>query len=205
MELSLSKISKVVLKGSSWPKKSSVCWSTPPELIKALCTKGIIPNAFITSGEHWDPFYLDGKVLEVYEELGFKMRHRNENFWKVWPVVLKPNTFIITNPPFGSGMKTFLASFFDFLVTFDRPFVVLLPDKIVVRDYFGKAFARIRQPQDLHIWGLNKCFYLENVAEGRRAPFTGLTVIAYYKKEWNFDLDKTNFEHIFNKQILHWK
>ena len=102
-------------------------------------------------------------------------------------------------------MQYLLEAFFQFLVTFDRPFVIILPDKIAIRDYFGASFARIRQPEDFYIFGLNKSFCMKNEAEARSTVFSGLTVITYLKKDWNFVLKRSKFEHVFNKQLLHWK
>ena len=43
-------LSKVVVRGEEWPKQSSVRWTTPPTLIRALCRTGIVPQNFFNTG-----------------------------------------------------------------------------------------------------------------------------------------------------------
>ena len=114
------------------------------------------------------------------------MRHKNENFWTVWPNVLEHNTYIITNPPFGRGCKYFLEAFLKFIVTFNRPFVLILSNTICIRKYFASALSRIQRPEDLHIWGLAKNFHMENEAEEKVTGFTGLTILCCLQKRKEF-------------------
>ena len=204
-EKTMVRLSKIIVKGDNWPKGGSVSWRTLPPLIRTLCEYELIPTQFISTGQHWDPFYLNGKVLQVYKELGFSIRQRNENFWEVWPEVLKPNTFIITNPPFGAGLQYFLMAFFEFLITFDRPFVIILPNRVCIRQYFEAIFSRIRRPKELHLWGLGKSFPMRNETTGKTTGFSGLTIAAYYKPDWDFVLDQSKFKYIFIKKILHFQ
>ena len=148
-------------------------------------------------------FISRGRYFKCTMSLGLQIRHRNENFWNVWPQVLKPNTYYITNPPIGKGFKHFVVAFFEFLITFDHPFLLILPNRICGRKYYEVVFRRIRRPKDLYIWGLSKSFPMENDAEGRITGFTGLTIVANYKTEWNFVLDRSKFKHVFTKDIIH--
>ena len=97
----LIELRKIVVKGPTWPKSSSVSWETYPKLIRFLLEKKLNPGQFVSSGTHWDPCYYNGKVADVYRETGLRIRHKVENFWMVWEEVLTPKTFIITNPPYG--------------------------------------------------------------------------------------------------------
>ena len=72
-------LANIEVKGDLWPKASSVCWRTLPPLIKALCRTGIVPKAFITTGKHWDPSFLKGKVLDVLN-LGFQCGTERRTF-----------------------------------------------------------------------------------------------------------------------------
>ena len=107
----LAELDKIVVKGQTWPSYSSVSWETFPKLIRCLRKTKLIPDKFVTSGNHWDPCYLNGNVLKVYREIGLNIRHRNEDFWSVWKSVLTPSTFIITNPPDGKNAIDWLVAF----------------------------------------------------------------------------------------------
>ena len=95
---------------------------TFPKLINCLRKTKLIPDKFVTSGNHWDPCYSNRNVRKVYREIGLNIRQRIEDFWSVWKTVLSPSTFIITIPPFGKSAIDWLVAFLEFLVTFDRPF-----------------------------------------------------------------------------------
>ena len=148
------------MNGPQWPKGNSVSWDTLPPLYVTLCKTGLIPEKFITSGSHWDPFYLNGNVAKVLSSLGFDIRLEKEDFWDVWPTVLTKDTYIITNPPFGSGMLYWFRAFFTFIVKFDNPFVLILPNYKCSRQYFKKAFSRIARPNEFHIFSIENSFPL---------------------------------------------
>ena len=193
------------MKGPRWPKQRSVDWETRPALFECLLRTKLLPKKFIASGKLWDPFYCRGSVAKVYAELGLTVRHQNENFWDVWEKVLEPETFLFTNPPFGKGMAFWLKAFFNFVVTFDRPFLLILPNYICTRSYFGVMFSKILRPHELHIWGLNKSFPMLKVGAKDTTNFTGLTIAAYYPTKWNFVLDKDQFKYVFLKTHIHLK
>ena len=201
----ISRLDNIVVNGPLWPKAKSVSWETRPPLIECLFESGLIPPPFITTGTHWDPCFLGGNVARTYRELGLTIRHKRENFWKVWKKVLTPTTYFISNPPFGKGMKYWLQAFFTFLIHFDRPFLLILPDYICIRKYFRETFSKISRIQELHIWGLNKSLPMKKKGQSKPTPFTGLTIVSYYPEEWNFTLKKEKFYAIFNKKILHIK
>ena len=108
-----------------------------------------MPDKLVTSGNHWDPCYLNRNVRKVYREIGLNIRQRNEDFWSVWKTVLTPSTFIISNPPFGKSAIDWLVAFLEFIVTFDRPFFLILPSHICTRTYFRNAVAKIRSAKDI--------------------------------------------------------
>ena len=199
----LEELDKIVVKGKTWPSDTSVSWETFPKLIRFLRQTNFIPDKFVTLGNHWDPCYLNGNVRKVYREIGLNIRHRREDFWLVWKTVLTPSTFIITNPPFGKTATYWLVAFLEFLATFDRPFLIILPNYICTRTYFHKAVAKIRSPKDLHVWGLSEGFPMKKPLAEKPRNFYGLTVLAYYPKSWNFALDKSKFNSIITQEHLH--
>ena len=179
----ISRLDNIVVNGPLWPKAKSVSWETRPPLIECLFESGLIPPPFITTGTHWDPCFLGGNVARTYRELGLTIRHKRENFWKVWKKVLTPTTYFISNPPFGKGMKYWLKAFFTFLIHFDRPFLLILPDYICIRKYFRETFSKISRIHELHIWGLNKSLPMKKKGRSKPTPFTGLTIVSYYPEE----------------------
>ena len=203
LEYIFRSLKKIEVNGPQWPNGNSVSWDTLPPLYVTLCRTGLIPEKFITSGSHWDPFYLNGNVAKVLSSLGFDIRHEKEDFWDVWPTVLTKDTYIITNPPFGSGMLYWLRAFFTFIVTFDNPFVLILPNYICSRQYFKKAFSKIARPNELHIFSIDNSFPL--IRKDRESPtgFVALTIIAYYPAEWGFEIDQKYFANIFTKKYIY--
>ena len=203
LECIFRSLSKIKINGPQWPNGNSVSWDTLPPLYITMCKTGLIPDKFITSGSHWDPFYLNGNVANVFSSLGFDIRHEKEDFWDVWPTVLTKDTYIITNPPFGSGMVYWLRAFFNFIVTFDNPFVIILPHYICSRKYFKKAFSKLARPNELHIFSLDNSFPL--MRKDRESPtgFAGLTIVAYYPAEWGFEVEQKYFSNIFTKKYLY--
>ena len=189
----------------TWPKSPSISWETCPGLIRTLRKKRLIPGDFVKFGTHWEPCYLNGRVAEAYREIGLTIRHKKEDFWLVWKKVLTPNTFIITNPPFGKPATYWLKAFLLFVVTFDRPFLLILPHHIFDRKYFQDAIDQIARTSELHIWGHSKGFYMKKVNKLKPTRFTGLTIVAYYPKVWKFTLNLSEFDSIIHKIHLHFR
>ena len=65
LEYIFRSLKKIEVNGPQWPNGNSVSWDTLPPLYVTLCKTGLIPEKFITSGSHWDPFYLNGNVAKV--------------------------------------------------------------------------------------------------------------------------------------------
>ena len=80
LECIFRSLSKIKINGPQWPNWNSVSWDTLPPLYINLCMSGLITDKFITSGSHWDPFYLNGNVAKVFSSLGFDIRHEKEDF-----------------------------------------------------------------------------------------------------------------------------
>ena len=196
-EVLVSRLRNIRVEGPLWPQGKNVSWDTYPKLFVCLCDTGLIPTKFITSGSLWDPCYLNGNVAHVYRNLGFTVRHEPENFWKVWPKELTRNTYFITNPSSGKKVTYWLTAFFKFVVLFDRPFLLVLPDYICVRKYFRETFGKIRRPCELHIWGLNKSFPMMQKGAKETRGFAGLTIVTYYPEAWKFALDMSRFQKVF--------
>ena len=76
----------------------------------------------------WEAFYGDGKSGEYLEELGFKVIHKEVDFYKN-----NLGEIIITNPPFSQA-KDILNRLFEL----DKPFIIILPSSKINTSYFRK-------------------------------------------------------------------
>ena len=120
----------------------------------------------------------------VYREIGLDIRHKAEDFWLVWEEVLTPKTFISTNPPYGLDATYWIQAFLTFVVTFDRPFLLMPPNYICSTSYFREAITNCSRPTELHIWGLQNGYPMKKEGDAEARTFYGLTVVAYYPKAW---------------------
>jgi len=82
----------------------------------------------------WEPFYCDGSSGKKLSSLGFKVRHKNEDFFKTKPKENKPYT-IVTNPPY-SIMKEVLIE----LKKRDKPFILLITLQKISTQYIRTIF-----------------------------------------------------------------
>jgi len=110
----------------------------------------------------WEPFYGDGKSGVYLSELGFKVIHNNNDFFKN-----NEGDIVISNPPF-SDYKRILQR----LIELDKPFILILPSsKIntkIVRNLFcndqrlqliipRKRIQFIKLDKDGNLENTNKC------------------------------------------------
>ena len=207
----VKRLSNIVKPLNSWPKSADVSWDTLSVLIDQLDLWGLIPpqlkKDFVDPSDQtspytdpWDPCFFSGNVRASWIRVKVAVRHVKVNFWKSWPKFINRRTVIITNPPF---QEKWLIPFFQFVTTLDHPFFLILSNKICNRLYFGKnLYDRIKRLDELHIFALQRSFRMQQKG-GRTTGFSGLTICAYFPKEWNFILNESNFKRVIPLRSLH--
>ena len=81
--------------------------------------------------EIWEAFYGDGKSGCYLEELGFKVIHKNIDFFKE-----KHGEIIVSNPPFQYSQKVLEKA-----LEYNMPFILIMPSSKINTQYFRKIFA----------------------------------------------------------------
>ena len=79
----------------------------------------------------WEPFYGDGTSGIFFEELGFNVIHRNEDFFDN-----NHGDIIVSNPPYSMKKRVF-----EKLKELDKPFIMLVPMATLNSKYFRELFA----------------------------------------------------------------
>ena len=79
----------------------------------------------------WEPFYCDGSSGKDLKDLGFKVIHKNEDFFRH-----NRGDIIVSNPPF-SKKKEILKR----LKELDKPFILILPSMMLSYKYFQELFS----------------------------------------------------------------
>ncbi|MGI9555338.1 MAG: hypothetical protein ACR2M9_00640, partial [Cyanophyceae cyanobacterium] len=92
--------------------------------------KHLIPS----NKEIWEPFYGDGKSGIFLQELGFKVIHENEDFFKN-----NKGDIIVSNPPFSNTNKIIKR-----LKEIDKPFILILPISRICTQYFKEFRGKIQ-------------------------------------------------------------
>tara|TARA_R100001594_G_scaffold134000_1_gene174920 strand:+ start:24 stop:518 length:495 start_codon:yes stop_codon:yes gene_type:complete len=98
-----------------WKYVKNDDWETPIEYWKLLVPY-IKKDKII-----YDPFYMNGKAKEKWEELGYKCIHKEEDFFKADPPIEK-NIIICSNPPYSKRNKVLQR-----LIEWEKPFIMLMP------------------------------------------------------------------------------
>ena len=80
----------------------------------------------------WECFYGDGKSGQYLRELGFKVIHKDIDFYKNNPLKA---THIISNPPFSEKREIF-----NRLKYLNKPFIMLVPTTTLHTKYFKDIF-----------------------------------------------------------------
>lgn len=78
----------------------------------------------------WEPFYGDGKSGEDLTELGFKVIHKDDDFFEC-----DYGDLVVSNPPF-SKKKEILER----LKELDKPFILLMPQNTLNNNYIRELF-----------------------------------------------------------------
>ena len=78
-----------------------------------------------TDKEIWEPFFGDGKSGEYLRELGFRVYHKDEDFF-----AHNNGDIVVSNPPF-----TLKKEVIERLVSLGKPFVLLMPVATMTTTY----------------------------------------------------------------------
>lgn len=81
----------------------------------------------------WSPFYCDGKMKDYFEEMGYDIYHKDEDFFSYEP---DEYDMIVDNPPF-SKFKEVCSR----LKELDKPFILILFPKVFLLKWFQDLFA----------------------------------------------------------------
>jgi len=91
----------------------------------------IIASYIPTDKVIWSPFYCDGKQKEYFEEMGYDIIHRDEDFFSYMPEY----DIIVDNPPF-SRMREICTR----LKELDKPFILVAFSKVILMKWFQRLF-----------------------------------------------------------------
>ena len=95
----------------------------------------------------YEPFYGNGDSGKHFESMGFKVYHKNEDFYEHSEQVVKENNCtIVSNPPFSDTARV-LAH----LKKLDNPFILIMPSSKINTQYFRKLFAEDPNPVQIII------------------------------------------------------
>jgi hypothetical protein len=89
----------------------------------------------------WDPFYCKGLSGKLFQEMGFNIIHKNEDFFKV-----NYGEFIITNPPFSIKKQVLQR-----LIELNKPFICIIPLEVIQCKYYLNLFANSNDKPQLII------------------------------------------------------
>jgi hypothetical protein len=82
---------------------------------------------------YWLPFYNDGYCGNIWEENGFDVIHKEEDFWKV----MYPGRIVVDNPPYKIyGIVKIKQKIMERLCSNDIPFCLLLPTTTIHTGFF---------------------------------------------------------------------
>ena len=90
---------------------------------------------YVPNGLIWEPFFGDGKSGEIWRELGYKVIHQPEDFFKVEHEC----DYIISNPPYSNKR-----AIFERLKEINKPFIMLCPCSMINTKYY-KIFKKSQE------------------------------------------------------------
>jgi hypothetical protein len=79
----------------------------------------------------WEPFYGDGTSGDHLKKLGFKVIHKDDDFFEN-----NEGDIVVSNPPF-----TKIKEVLERLIKLDKPFILILPAPKLFTQYFRKLFT----------------------------------------------------------------
>ena len=92
---------------------------------------------FIPKGKVvWEPFFGDGTSGHILTELGFRVIHTDDDFFKS-----DKGEIIVSNPPFSKKQEVFTR-----LKELGKPFMMICPSAMIHAQYFRKLFADDENP-----------------------------------------------------------
>ncbi len=115
----------------------------------------------------WEAFYGNGKSGEYLQQLGFKVIHKEIDFFEN-----NEGDLIVSNPPFTKAKDVL-----ERLVRLDKPFILILPSSKINTQYFRKLFCNSEKP-------------IQIIIPKKRIQFTKLVngkIPDNFKESCNFD------------------
>lgn len=89
----------------------------------------------------WEAFYGDGKSGEYLNDLGFKVIHENIDFFEH-----DKGDIVVSNPPFSLTERVVKR-----LIDINKPFILILPNSKINRQYFRDIILENGNFRDLQI------------------------------------------------------
>ena len=106
-------------------------WETTPTILKSI-TSLLKDNSLI-----YDPFYCEGRIINSWEELGFKcINEKKDAFNREHP---ENFDYLISNIPFSCKEKCVKLG-----LELDKPFMLLMPVAVLCSAWITKYFEKIQ-------------------------------------------------------------
>ena len=117
---------------------------------------------FIPKGKVvWEPFFGDGTSGHILTELGFRVIHTDDDFFKS-----DKGEIIVSNPPFSKKQEVFTR-----LKELGKPFMMICPSAMINAQYFRKLFADDENPIQIIIPRTRIQF--QKLVNGEVPPWSG--------------------------------
>ena len=129
----------------------------------------------------WEPFYCDGTSGKFFEELGFQVIHKDEDFYEN-----NHGDVIISNPPYSDKKKVFTK-----LKEIGKPFIMLVPATTIHSNYFQDLFMK-EERSLMHFIVPKKRINFNKVVEGEEIKKKSSAPFDCYYICWKFDLGVNN-------------
>lgn len=117
----------------------------------------------------YDPYYCEGQVKERLHSLGFTNVHNvKEDFYRAVAAGSTPDyDVLVTNPPYSADH---MPKLLDFCVNSLKPFCLLLPNYVYMKDYYPSIINRLtaRNAGIFYITPKQGRRYLYTTPKGRR-------------------------------------
>ena len=130
----------------------------------------------------WEPFYCDGTSGKYFEELGFQVIHKDEDFYEN-----NHGDIIISNPPYSDKKKVFTK-----LKELGKPFIMLVPVTTIHSIYFQDLFMKKEERDLMHFIVPKKRINFNKVVEGEIKNKKSSAPFDCYYICWKFDLGVNN-------------
>ena len=84
----------------------------------------------------WEPFFGDGTLGHILTDLGFRVIHNDDDFFKS-----DKGEIIVSNPPFSKKKEVFAR-----LKELGKPFIMICPSSMINTQYIRKLFSDDEEP-----------------------------------------------------------